>query len=216
MKRVKGVNLHIPVVHGSYAKHLGDKGTESRSHEWTVYLRPLQAADLSHFIKHVEFVLHESFEPQTRRVTEMPYEVQEYGWGEFEVVIRVFFQDPSEKPVEFFHPLRLFETMGEPSPDPVVSEHYDEIVFQDPPEKLHSLLKTIPHGPNLRIKQPSYPISNYFKDFSGAESNDLRKLEHARRTLREETIKRQAKYERLEEERAGLLRQISGYDSRAS
>ncbi|KAI0564818.1 YEATS domain containing protein [Gracilaria domingensis] len=216
MKRVKGVNLHIPVVHGSFAKHLGDKGTESRSHEWTVYLRPLQPANLSHFIRHVEFVLHESFEPQARRVTEMPYEVQEYGWGEFEVIIRVFFQDSSEKPVEFFHPLRLFENVGEPSPDPVVSEYYDEIVFQDPPETLHGLLKTIPHGPNLRIKQPSYPIPAYFKDFSGAESTDLRKLEHARRKLREETTKRQTRYEELEEERAELIRQISAKGGRIS
>ena len=28
-----------------------------------------------------------------------PYEISETGWGEFEVVIKVFFVDPTEKPV---------------------------------------------------------------------------------------------------------------------
>ena len=31
--------------------------------------------------------------------TKPPYEVSETGWGEFEVVIKVFFLDSSEKPV---------------------------------------------------------------------------------------------------------------------
>lgn len=207
MKRVRGTVLHIPIVHGSYAKHLGDKGTESRSHEWTVYLRPLHIADISHFIRHVEFVLHDSFEPSVRKVSEMPYEVNEYGWGEFEIIIRVFFNDSSEKCVEFFHPLRLFESSGEPSPKPVVVEHYDEIVFQDPPERLHSLLKTTPHGPGTKIKTSM--ISNFFKDFSGAESADLKKIEQARNRLRQETERQRDRYEELEEERALLLREIN-------
>lgn len=214
MKRVKGTVLHVPVIHGSYAKHLGDKGTESRSHEWTVYLRPLQMADISHFIRHVDFALHESFEPSVRRVSEMPYEVHEYGWGEFEVIIRVFFHDTSEKPVEFFHPLRLFEFSGEPSPKPVVMEHYDEIVFQDPSEKLLALLKSTPHGPQIKLKTSMF--SSYYKDFSGAESADLKKIEEARKRLREETIKRQERYEQLETERAALIREINSLGGRAT
>lgn len=206
MKRVKGTVLHVPIVHGSYAKHLGEKGTESRSHEWTVYLRPLHNAELSHFIRHVEFVLHESFDPQVRRVSEMPYEAHEYGWGEFEIVIRVFFHDTSEKCVEFFHPLRLYEYAGEPSAKPVVSEHYDEIVFQDPSEKLLNMIKDTPHGPHIKVKS-SIP-STYFHDFSGAEGADLKKIEKARNRLRMETIRRQKRYEELEVERSQLLREI--------
>lgn len=29
----------------------------------------------------------------------MPYEVTETGWGEFEIVIKIYFHDPNERPV---------------------------------------------------------------------------------------------------------------------
>ncbi len=37
-----------------------------------------------------------------------PFEIQEEGWGEFEINIKLFFQDPLEKPVDLFHPLKLY------------------------------------------------------------------------------------------------------------
>lgn len=214
MKRNRGTVLHVPVVHGSYAKHLGDKGTESRSHEWAVYLRPLDNVDISYFIRHVEFVLHESFEPNIRRVAEMPYEVHEYGWGEFEIIIRVFFHDSSEKSVEFFHPLRLFAPNGDTTSEPVVHEFYDEIVFQDPSHKMLGLLKNTPHGNDVKIKHSMF--AEYYQDFSTAESDSLRKLDAARKRLREETIKRQERYEQLENERAALVREINSLGGRAT
>ena len=215
MKRVKGTQYTVPVVHGSVAIYLGDKGTESRSHKWTVYLRPLEPnVELSYFIRHVEFVLHDSFDNHVRKVADMPYECHEYGWGEFEIVIRVHFQDTSEKVVEFFHPLRLFESGGKPSPTPVVTEFFDEIVFQDPSEKLHHLLKTTPHGPEVRLRLSSF--AQYYKDFTNVESNDLKKIDEARKKLREESIKRQARYEELETERATLVREINSRGGRAS
>jgi hypothetical protein len=32
-------------------------------------------------------------------VTKPPYEVTETGWGEFEIVIKIYFNDPNEKSV---------------------------------------------------------------------------------------------------------------------
>ena len=32
-------------------------------------------------------------------VTKPPYEVTETGWGEFEVIIKIYFNDPQERPV---------------------------------------------------------------------------------------------------------------------
>lgn len=66
MRRVKGTVLHVPVIHGSVAQSLGSKATETRSHQWWIYLRPQENVQLSHFIKHVEFVLHESFDRPVR------------------------------------------------------------------------------------------------------------------------------------------------------
>lgn len=65
-RRVKGTTLHVPIVHGSHAVWLGNKSSETKSHQWWIYLRPLDNVDLSHFIKHVEFTLHDSFEPAKR------------------------------------------------------------------------------------------------------------------------------------------------------
>ena len=96
----------------------------------------------------------------------MPYELTEYGWGEFEASIRIHFRDSSEKIVEIFHPVKLFDQHGEiVSIRPVVYEFYDEIVFQDPYDKLLRLLRRTPHGAGLKLKESS--LSPYCKFFFG-------------------------------------------------
>ena len=90
-----------------------------------------------------------------RIVSKPPYEVSETGWGEFEVQIKIHLADPQERPVTLYHVLKLFHTPGTTSTGSgatageavsgdgstttsavvqgrktVVSECYDEIVFQ--------------------------------------------------------------------------------------
>lgn len=82
------------------------------------------------------------------------------GWGEFEVVIKIYFHDPTiYKPVTFYHILKLFQppspdapptTPETPPPPPVidtkkrlVSEFYDEIVFYEPSQLMQQMLNTI-------------------------------------------------------------------------
>lgn len=207
MTRVKGTVFTVPVIHGSIAHALGDDGTEARTHKWSVYIRPWLQSLLTHFIRHVEFVLHASFSPQTRRVTDMPYEVHEYGWGEFDIIIRVCFQDPSEKPIEIIHPLTLFHSDGSSLPQPVVTEFYDELVFHDPSEKLLNLLKSTPSGPHVNLK-PSI-CAPYYTDFSNTENETLKTIQNARNRLREETLRKQERYEKLEEEREALVRELN-------
>lgn len=209
MKRVRGTVFTVPIVHGSVAQHLGDDATEARTHRWTAYVRPFQPAIISHFIRHVEFSLHESFNPSTRRATEMPYELHEFGWGEFDVLISIAFHDPAEKPVELIHPLHLFRSDGSTTDQPIVAEFYDEIVFQDPIEKMLNLLKTTPHGPQVILKPSIY--DPYYKDFSNSESATLKSVEAGRKRLRDETVREQDRYEQLDQQRAGLLRQLNTY-----
>ena len=45
-----------------------------------------------------------------RIVSKPPYEVSETGWGEFEIQIRIYFNDLTEKPVTLYHGLKLFHT----------------------------------------------------------------------------------------------------------
>lgn len=54
---------------------------------------------MSTYIKKINFKLHDSYANQNRVLTKPPYEVTETGWGEFEIVIKIYFQDPNERPV---------------------------------------------------------------------------------------------------------------------
>ena len=54
-------------VIGSIAHWLGKKAEESRSHEWTIYLRAANPEeDLSLIVRKVVFVLHPTLQPPTR------------------------------------------------------------------------------------------------------------------------------------------------------
>lgn len=211
---MRGTTLHIPIVHGSNAVWQGPRSTETRSHKWWLYLRPLDSVDISHFIREVEFILHESFDPPVRHVTQMPYEMFEYGWGEFDAVIRIHFNDPSEKAIDIFHTVKLFTAIdAEPSKKPVVFEHYDEMVFQDPSERLLQMIKSTPHGPGTKLKTST--LSNNFRDFTGAESKALKRIEDARGRVRKETEVRKERWEELDQERAKLLLEIDDEEAKA-
>ena len=141
--RRKGVTIIRPVVYGNIARYFGKKREEDgHTHAWTCYFKPLKSEDMSVYIKKVQFKLHESYPTPIRVVTKPPYEVHETGWGEFEIAIKIFFQDTAEKPITIYHLLKLFQT------DPaviagkknVVWEHYDEIVFTDPTNTMYNLL----------------------------------------------------------------------------
>ena len=92
-------------------------------------------------MKKVQFRLHDSYANCNRIVSKPPYEVSETGWGEFEVQIKIHFHaGAAEKPVTIYHVLKLFHSQtGDAQPTSsamvqgrktVVSEYYDEIVFQ--------------------------------------------------------------------------------------
>lgn len=141
--RVKGETIVKAIVYGNNSQHFGKKREpDGHTHEWTVYVKPYNNEDMSSYVKKVQFRLHESYNNCNRVVSKPPYEVSETGWGEFEIQIKIFFQDSAEKPVILYHVLRLFHNQpGEPVAQPtssavvqgrktVVSEFYDEIIFQ--------------------------------------------------------------------------------------
>lgn len=41
-------------------------------------------------------------------VEKFPFEINQTGWGEFEIGIKIHFIDPAEKPVDFIHFLKLY------------------------------------------------------------------------------------------------------------
>ncbi|GLH15722.1 YEATS domain-containing protein 4 [Gryllus bimaculatus] len=134
--RIKGVTIVKPVVYGNIAKSFGKiREEDGHTHKWTVYVKPYRNEDMSMYVKKVHFKLHDSYADANRMVSKPPYEVTETGWGEFDIVIKIFFNDPNERPaVTLYHTLKLFQ----PGPDALVAkktlvtEFYEEIVFQDP------------------------------------------------------------------------------------
>ncbi|KAI8847419.1 yeats family-domain-containing protein [Chytridium lagenaria] len=145
MNRVKNVSITKPIIYGSLAVPITKKDAQvdpSHTHKWTVYVRGTDGEDLGYYIKKVSFKLHESFPNHIRVVENHPFEVTETGWGEFEIVIRVWFHDGGEKQVTLYHHLALYPKDGSDTTVKrnVVAEKYDELVFNEPNEEFLTML----------------------------------------------------------------------------
>ena len=102
MNNSQGLTIVKPLVYGNMARYFGKKREEDgHTHQWTVYVKPYLNEDMSSYVKKVHFKLHESYNNPNRVVTKPPYELSETGWGEFEIVIKIYFHDPNERPVMF-------------------------------------------------------------------------------------------------------------------
>ncbi|XP_003691941.1 YEATS domain-containing protein 4 isoform X1 [Apis florea] len=181
--RVKGVTIVKPIVYGNVARYFGKKREEDgHTHQWTVYVKPYHNEDMSTYVKKVHFKLHESYNNPNRIMTKPPYELTETGWGEFEIVIKIYFHDPNERPVTIYHILKLFQTtpeiqLGKKS---LVSEFYEEIVFQDPTALMQHLLNS-----NRPITLGAW---RHNTDFEAKKESTMKAIIEARNKIRLEVI----------------------------
>lgn len=205
-KRLKDVEISVPVVYGTMAFYLGKKANELQSHKWTVYVRGATNEDLGVVIKQVVFQLHPSFDNPIRVVESPPFELSECGWGEFEICISILFHDDvCDKHVDLLHLLKLYpdaESGPQSTKKPVVVETYNEIVFPDPSETFLArvlnhpavYVPRLPDGFNLPAPVPSpnmnvkgkddtknHPLIHWFINFS--EADELLKLTSARQQV---------------------------------
>lgn len=144
---VGGKAIHCPIVYGSISFWLGNTKAGSASehtHRWSLYVRGADGRDISYAIDKVVFTLHPTIPNNVREVTSHPFEVTETGWGEFEAMISIHFKDFTPvalagkkefrpPPIHFAHTLKLYQGSQTPTSStvgkPVVSEFYDELVF---------------------------------------------------------------------------------------
>lgn len=212
IKRVKDVEICVPIVYGTIAFYLGRKASESQSHKWTVYVRGASNEDLSAVVKRVVFQLHPSFNNPTRVVESPPFEISECGWGEFEIAITLFFHsDACEKQLDLYHHLKLYpedESGPQNTKKPVVIESYNEVVFPEPSEAFLArvlnhpavVVPKLPDGLNLPSPVPvepmndkgrgdtkDHPLSHWFLNFS--EADELLKLAAARQQVQAHIVK---------------------------
>jgi YEATS domain-containing protein 4 len=131
------------------------------SHRWTVYVRGVDGADITYWLRKVQFKLHDTYAQPLRMIeAPAPFEVTETGWGEFEVGIKLtFVPESGEKPASVYHQLKL-HPWGENAEavrvnnEPVISECFEEVVFNEPSEAFYDIL-TNSHPPQVKGKNAS-------------------------------------------------------------
>ena len=186
-RRLVGTVVSKPIIYGSTAFYLGKKAEETKTHRWHIYVRGADGEDLSYMISKVAFTLHQSFSNPLRVISQPPFEVSEYGWGEFDCKIQIFFHDEALPPVEVFHFLKLYPPINQPTTTkkPVIHEYYDELVFSSPSEAYYH---TLMDGPEISTdtgaSRPAHPLAEYFPIYS--ELPDMQLLERARDWLSNE------------------------------
>ncbi|KAJ4967107.1 hypothetical protein NE237_018956 [Protea cynaroides] len=205
-KRLKDIEISVPIVYSTISFWLGKKANEYHSHKWTVYVRGATNEDLGVVIKRVVFTLHPSFSNPTRVVETPPFELSESGWGEFEIAISLHFHsDVCDKQLDLYHHLKLYpedESGPQSTKKPVVMENYDEIVFFEPSESFFARVQNhpaviVPRLPaNFNLPPPGsidntnekkrcdtkdHPLSQWFMNFS--EADELLKLAAARQQV---------------------------------
>ena len=55
--------------------------------------------DISSYVKKVVFTLHDSFREHIMVVEKYPFAITRSGWGQFDILISIYFHDPNEDPV---------------------------------------------------------------------------------------------------------------------
>ncbi|XP_054708928.1 YEATS domain-containing protein 4-like [Uloborus diversus] len=195
--RLKGLQIIKPIIYGNVAWFLGKKREEDgHTHQWTVYLRPYDNEDMSVYVKRVHFKLHESYSEPNRVCHQPPYTITETGWGEFEIAIKVFFQDSNERPVTLYHFLKLFDREKDGSvkvgAGPVDSEFYDELVFSDPTIKMHRLL--------THPKPSASGPTQHKTDYEEKKVVDLKKVMVAREEIKKKIAETKAELLAKQEE----------------
>jgi YEATS domain-containing protein 4 len=102
--------------------------------------------DISYWLKKVQFKLHETYAHSVRTIEQPPFEVTETGWGEFEIQIKLYFiPESTEKPQTLWHSLKLhpygddIEGKRERR-DKIISQNYEEVIFNEPVEQFYDLL----------------------------------------------------------------------------
>ncbi len=150
-KRVRGAQIHRPFIFGSEATpfepaNRPKNAPTDHTHSWKVFVRGINDSDISYWLKKVQFKLHDTYPNSVRMIEGPPFEVEETGWGEFEIAIKFYFAPEStEKPQTLWHALKLHpygdDIEGKKERrETVKSICYEEVLFNEPVEQFYEVL----------------------------------------------------------------------------
>ncbi|KZC10437.1 Protein ENL [Dufourea novaeangliae] len=79
------------------------------THDWEVFVRGVDNADIHHYVEKVVFQLHETFSKPKRVLKEPPFEIKESGYAGFEIPIHIYLKNKDEgtKKIELLYDLHL-------------------------------------------------------------------------------------------------------------
>ncbi|XP_050668223.1 protein AF-9 [Leptidea sinapis] len=78
------------------------------THDWEVFVRGQEGAEISHFVDKVVFHLHETFPKPRRVVKEPPFTIKESGYAGFFLPIEIYLKNKDEpKKIKFSYDLTL-------------------------------------------------------------------------------------------------------------
>ncbi|CAG4935583.1 unnamed protein product [Colias eurytheme] len=131
------VNFEI----GHEASMKSKKTPEGFTHDWEVFVRGQEGADISHFVDKVVFHLHETFPKPRRVVKDPPFSIKESGYAGFIFPIEIYLKNKDEpKKIKFTYDLTLQQS----------GFLKDRYVFQNPNDEFRRKL----------LKGGGIPVSN--------------------------------------------------------
>nr|KAK5436032.1 NuA4 histone H4 acetyltransferase complex and the SWR1 complex subunit [Exophiala xenobiotica] len=150
-KRVRGVQIYRPFTYGSEAipfdpENRPKDAPPDHTHRWRVFVRGVNNEDISCWLKKVQFKLHDTYANSVRMIESPPFEVEETGWGEFEIAIKFYFvPESTEKPQQIWHGLKLHPYYGDVEQQKrdrtmISSVCYEEVLFNEPVEAFYEQL----------------------------------------------------------------------------
>lgn len=152
MKRVENAFIVKQIIIGTESWELPNSTMET--HGWLFYIR---GKDLN-WIQKVQVTLHETF-PDNVRNLQSPFELKEFGWGEFTIQIKIFLKDMNEKPIYLVHFLKLFDEKTQDKKSETNKLLNNENSTDEQKKICTHNIQTDPNNPDEKNKDPEKVIS---------------------------------------------------------
>lgn len=145
--------------------------------------------------------------PILAEVVSSPFEISDEGWGEFESSIELDLHDDACAPIRFAHQLKIFppaqQSASHPPDAPIVSEFYDELVFNQP----HTLSTSFRERVRTFLELPTTPLDShhlghFFREYTAEP--DLAQIAAAQAFVAQETARLMERLARADGEAAQL------------
>ncbi|XP_018323242.1 protein ENL [Agrilus planipennis] len=132
------MSIKITLEIGHEAAIRTKRTPEGFTHDWEVFIRGCDNANIQNYIEKVIFHLHETFQKPKRVVKEPPYSVKESGYAGFTLPIEIYLRNKDEpKKITFNYDLTL-----QPTGPAICKLQKEKFVFNNPSEEFrHKLLK---------------------------------------------------------------------------